>query len=236
MKKHFLTILFILIIAVVFAHNNYQDVGCMKDCRVICKLIKEKTPSKSINNISTYQMKEIGIYEKGLFKAREENLTDDTSFVSGYKLIMEMGYQTKKGDYGMNRLKFNIIYSHQLSPYLSLGCGTGLRYYLESKVALIPLFADFRTNFSSNKKSPYLSLGVGYSFDHRHSMEPVGFLLNPTFGIRFIISSKSTIIVGLGYEIQKMEISSFEINYYAYRYDIKKIYSGAISFNIGISF
>jgi len=150
----------------------------------------------------------------------------------GYKGIVELGYEIGTGDFGMDRLKLNIINGYQINPYFSLGFGTGLRYYFDAEAALIPIFADFRANFMDNNVSPYLSLGVGYSFDATNSFEGVGFLLNPTVGVSFKVSDKSAMNVGLGYEMQRMKFFYSGWGYY----DEWTENSGAISINVGISF
>ena len=149
---------------------------------------------------------------------------------SAYKGIVELGYQFGLGDYGTDRIKLDMINGYQIKPYLSLGVGTGLRYYFFDEALLIPLFADFRVNFTDNHISPYLSLGVGYSFDATNSFEGAGFLLNPTVGACLKISNKSVINVGLGYEMQRMQF---------YRYFLHRVHtenSGALSLVVGISF
>ncbi|MGI6718209.1 MAG: hypothetical protein ACOX4D_03540 [Bacteroidales bacterium] len=133
-------------------------------------------------------------------------------------------------------MKLNIINGYQINPYISMGVGTGLRYYYDLGVALIPLFADFRANFMDNYISPYFSFGLGYSFNVTNGFFGVGLLLNPTIGASFKVFKKSAINVGLGYEMQKMKFyyEIFDGYYFHNRY-----YAGsldAISINVGISF
>ena len=160
---------------------------------------------------------------------------------SGYKGIVELGYQIGAGDYSTDNYKLNIINGYRINPHFSLGFGTGLRYYLDEYTALIPVFADFRVNFIDNNVSPYLSLDVGYSFDVMN-IEGAGFLLNPTVGASVKISEESALIVGLGYEIQKMEVHSNHSQYVASHVNsyvgpsVKTRNRGAISLSIGISF
>jgi len=177
-------------------------------------------------------MDEIEKLAKEQYQGKSGSSLNNKGLQSGYKGIVELGYQIGTGDYGMDRLKLNIINGYQINPYFSLGFGTGLRYYFDAKAALIPVFADFRANFINNKVSPYLSLGVGYSFDATNDFEGVGFLLNQTVGVSFKVSDKSAMNVGLGYEMQKMD---FIYGGY-YGYSSSSVNSGAISINVGISF
>ncbi len=238
MKKYLALLLFALITTVSFGQSNYQDVVYLKNGSIIRGTIIEQVPNKSIKietadrSVFVYQMDEIEKLTKEVIQGKSGGSLSNSGLQSGYKGIVELGYQIGTGDYGMDRLKLNIINGYQINPYFSLGFGTGLRYYFDAEAALIPVFADFRANFMNNKISPYLSLGVGYSFDATNDFEGVGFLLNPTVGVSFKVSDKSAMNVGLGYEMQKMDF------YYAGYYDYysSSENSGAISINVGISF
>ncbi len=245
MKKYLVLFLLGLITTLSFAQNNYQDVVYLKNGSIIRGVIIEQVPNKSIKietvdrNIFVFQMDEIEKYTKEQKQVisensiRQRNISlDSRALKTGYKGVIELGYQIGVGSYGMDRLKLNIINGYQINPYFSLGFGTGLRYYFEAEAALIPVFVDFRVNFMNNKISPYLSLGVGYTFNATNNFEGVGFLLNPTVGVSFKVSDKSAMNVGLGYEIQKMDF--YYGGYYGYYLSSKN--SGAISINVGISF
>ena len=237
MKKYLALLLFALITTVSFGQSNYQDVVYLKNGSIIRGTIIEQVPNKSIKietadrSVFVYQMDEIEKLTKEVIQGKSGGSLSNSGLQSGYKGIVELGYQIGTGDYGMDRLKLNIINGYQINPYFSLGFGTGLRYYFDAEAALIPLFADFRANFIDNKISPYLSLGVGYSFDATNDFEGVGFLLNPTVGVSFKVSDKSAVNVGLGYEMQKMKF--FYYDYFFYEFTEN---SGAISINVGISF
>jgi len=243
MKKYLALLLFALITTVSFGQSNYQDVVYLKNGSIIRGVIIEQVPNKSIKietadrNVFVYQMDEIEKLAKEQFQGKNGSSLNSSGLQSGYKGIVEWGYQIGTGDYGMDRLKLNIINGYQINPYFSLGFGTGLRYYFDAEAALIPVFADFRTNFINNKVSPYLSLGVGYTFDATNDFEGVGFLLNPAVGVSFKVSDKSAINVGLGYEMQKMKFIYYDYYYYGYGYPFEITEnSGAISINVGISF
>ena len=238
MKKYLMLLLFALITTVSFWQSNYQDVVYLKNGSIIRGTIIEQVPNKSIKietadrSVFVYQMDEIEKLTKEVIQGKSGGSLSNSGLQSGYKGIVELGYQIGTGDYGMDRLKLNIINGYQINPYFSLGFGTGLRYYFDAEAALIPVFADFRANFMNNKISPYLSLGVGYSFDATNDFEGVGFLLNPTVGVSFKVSDKSAMNVGLGYEMQKMKFFYYDYYYY----DEFTENSGAISINVGISF
>lgn len=240
MKKYLALLLFALITTMSFGQSNYQDVVYLKNGSIIRGVIIEQVPNKSIKietadrSVFVYQMDEIEKLTKEPIQGKSGGSFSNSGLQSGYKGIVELGYQIGTGDYGMDRLKLNIINGYQLNPYFSLGLGTGLRYYFDAEAALIPIFADFRANFMDNNVSPYLSIGVGYSFDATNSFEGVGFLLNPTIGVSFKVSEKSAMNVGLGYEMQRMKFFYYDYDWYSF--DEFTENSGAISINVGISF
>lgn len=235
MRKFLALLLVALITTVSYGQSNYQDVVYLKNGNIIRGVIIEQVPNKSIKietadrNVFVYQIDEIEKLTKEPIQRKSGGSVSNSGLQSGYKGIVELGYQIGTGDYGMDRLKINIINGYQLNPYFSLGFGIGLRYYFDAEAAVTPVFADFKANFIDNKISPYLSLGVGYSFDATNDFEGVGFLLNPVVGVSFKVSDKSAMNVGLGYELQKMD-------FYYYYGESSSENSGAISINVGISF
>jgi len=238
MKKYLVLILFAFITTAAFAQGNYQDVVYLKNGNIIRGIIIEQVPNKSIKietadrSVFGYQMDEIEKLTKEEIKGKSKNKGDLSGLKTGYKGIAELGYQFSVGNYGMDRLKLNLIYGYQISPYFSVGLGTGLRYYFDSKAAIIPVFADFRANFLNQHVSPYLSLGLGYSFDASNRFQGVGVLVNPTAGVSFKVSDKNTMNVGLGYEMQRFDY--YGTGYYGYYSGT--VNSGAISIVAGVSF
>lgn len=228
MKRYLAFVLFALITTLTFAQRNYQDVVYLKNGSIIRGIIIEQIPNKSIKietadrNVFVFQIDEIEKFTKEPFKRKRDNSINNSSLEHDYKGIVELGYQIGVGKYHMDRVKLNIINGCEINPYFSLGLGTGLRYYFDVDMALIPVFADFRANLTDNIVSPYFSLGVGYTFDATDSFEPEGFLLNPTVGANFKVSDKYSIHFGLGYDMQKLRFSTYNL--------------GAISINAGISF
>src|SRR5690606_25189616 len=145
----------------------------------------------------------------------------------------EFGYQFGVGDYGMDRLKVNIISGGQISPYFFIGGGVGLRYYLDAEAALVPIFVHARTNILDKKVSPYFALSVGYTLDATYDFEGVGLLVSPASGVTFNVSEKVALNVGVSYEMQSMEF----YDYYDYGYgSIYRENSGALSLDFGLFF
>ena len=232
----------VLFSTIMFAQNSTQDVVYLKNGSIIRGIIIEQVPNQTIKiqtmdgNVFVYKIDEVEKMTKEQTKGKKE-YSNNNSF-SGYRGIIEAGYQIKNGDYGLDRFKFNFINGYQISPYFSFGLGTGIRYYVDEKATLVPVFLDLRTHFLKGNFSPYLSVDFGYSFDATNDFKSVGFLLNPTVGASIKISNKSSLDFGLGYELQRMNFLYLEYNGYigSYVFYEDPQNCGAISFNIGFSF
>jgi len=233
MKNYVVLILFALIATCAFAQSKYQDVVYLKNGSIIRGVIIEQVPNKSIKietadkNVFVYQMDEVEKIVKEPIKVKSGFSSNGSGLKPGYKGIVEMGYQVGVGDFSLDRLKLNIINGYQVNPYFSLGLGTGLRYYFNSKKILIPFLADFRASFLNNSLSPYFYFGIGYSLDSDYHFKGAGMLVNPVAGVNYRITEKLVMNFGLGYEVQKMKLSSG---------DPSASNLGAVSFNAGISF
>jgi hypothetical protein len=241
MKKYVIFGFFLLFSTISFA-QVFRDVVHLKNGSIIRGIIVEQIPGKSIKietadkNLFVYKIDEIEKMTKEQVKKSQNTYGSDnfdTNFESGYKGIVELGYMIGTGNYGIDRIKLNIINGYQVNPNFYFGIGTGLRYYTGNgfDAAIIPIFADLRGTLVLDNVVPYLSLDVGYPLNTA-SFEKLGFLFNPTIGVGFKISKKSVFTVGLGYELQKMKFS-----YYDY-YDFyeSSVNSGAFSINLGILF
>ncbi|HEY5592414.1 MAG TPA: hypothetical protein VIK55_15535 [Paludibacter sp.] len=236
MKEILAFSLFILVSTLTFAQQNYQDVVYLKNGSIIHGIIIEQIPNKSIKvetadkNVFFYQMAEIEKLTKEPMQVRSNIKNDSKGFHIGYQGIFEMGYVKGFGDQSMDYLKLSIINGYRFNPHFSLGLGTGLRYYLDVKDLLIPLFADCRINLLKNNNSPYFGLGVGYSFNPNSNFDAVGLLVSPSFGLNIKISDIHSLNIGVGYEFQKRKSYTFD-----YYYTSNKN-SGCISINVGVSF
>ena len=218
--------------------QKLTDVVYLKNGSIVKGDIIEQIPNVSLKietrdgNVFFYTMEEIEKLAKERLQGRDGSSSSNRGLQSGYRGIIEFGYQIGVGDFGMERLELNMINGGQINPYFSLGVGAGVRYYFNAKEGIggeygiaVPLFADVKINFVDDSISPYLSCGIGYSFDARDDFKGLGLYLKPTVGMSFKTSKKSALLIGVGYEIQKIKISDYEA-----------INSGAISINIGISF
>lgn len=232
MKKYLALLIFVFITTLSFGQRNNQDVIYLKDGSIIRGVIIEQASSKTISietpnkKVFNYEMYEIIKVTNEPFQEEIKSSQNSNGLQSGYKGIVELGYQLDAGNDGVDGLKLNIINGYQINPYFSLGLGTGLRYYYKIETALIPVFADFRVSFLNKKVSPYFSFGIGYTYDLTNNFNKVGWFYDPTVGISFKVSDKLIMNMGLGLEMQNINYS-----YGAYPQD-----ADAITLNLGISF
>lgn len=158
-----------------------------------------------------------------------------------YRGIIEIGYGLRLNDYGSNNFKFNFINGVRLGKFSSLGLGIGYRNlywkdksdrYMVSSKKQMPVFIDFRTNFTSKKLTPYLSVGLGGSQSLGTSEATMeGLFFNTSGGAWYNISDRLAVFAGVVYELQKLEFSDtspFTNNY------TKNAHS--LGINVGISF
>lgn len=102
----------------------------------------------------------------------------------------------------LNAMGYAAITSHgfQFNPYIFLGGGVGVHYctfdHFNLEVA-VPIFANFRANFSSGKVSPYFDAKLGYS-----ASEIRGLYASPSIGVRIGLKRKFGINIQIGYSAQ----------------------------------
>lgn len=208
--------------------NSFYFLVMTTECTVTADVVEFYSENKSAETIKTLDPQERDIVNDIIKK--------DLVFEKGYKGIVEFGGQFGIGDYGLSRLKLDIINGYQLNEYFSLGLGTGIRIY-ESGV-LVPIYADFRANYISDKIEntkivPYFSLGMGYSLE-LDGFRSGGFILKPDVGVSFKISETTAMNIGLGYEMQK--VGYYNDHYYYGNNTIESRNIGAFNISVGVSF
>ena len=242
MKKLFVLLLFALFTVHSFAQYHYHDVVYLKNGSILRGVIIEQVPNQSIkietadHSVFFFELGEVEKFTKEPLKGRRIVTKDSNALKTGYRGIVEAGFQLGVGDWGDDRFKLNIINGYQITPHLSLGLGTGLHFYMDADAALVPLFADFRAYLLDNKVSPYFSLGAGYSFNASRNFDGVGVLINPAAGVSFKVSEKSSMNIALGYELQRMDfIYYYYYNGYSYNEPTREN-CGALSLTVGFSY
>ena len=174
-------------------------------------------------------------FQKDSIEIQAQNDYSDNSFDSNSRFENRVGLEYGKivNHYTVNFVKMSFMKGYNFNPYFYLGVGTGFKLYFGKsnnhntiKVApSIPLFASFKLNFVNQRFTPYLAIDAGYSLNvgYDHST----FFYTPTFGLRFPIGNKNKMNVGVGYEKQMKEKSTY--------FD-PTTFIEFLSINMGISF
>ena len=215
MKKIFTVLLFLTIGLFAFAQQSYQDVIYLKNGSIIRGTIIEQIPNVSLKietadkNAFVYKMEEIDkiTKEPGLNTAKKSN--SSSGLKSGYLGILNVGYGFGAGhdSKGIDFAKFDFINGYQFNPYISLGFGTGIKYYFDddNSSLVIPLFLDIRAHFIDYMVSPYVAIGIGYTLEATPEFRGLGFMLNPSLGVSIKVSPRSALNIGVGYLLQNAE-------------------------------
>ena len=238
-----LTTLFISFIAK--AQTSYEDVVYLKNGSIIHGIIIEQIPNQSIKiqtrdgNVFVYKIDEVEKMTKEQAKISKKinansNNADLKQF--GYINITEMNLGLGLGQTnGINFFGFQTINGYLINPNFSIGLGIGADIY--PSVIFIPIFADLRINFLKTKVAPFFSTGVGYSMT-TDKINNGGLLINPAFGVKFFVTTKTALNFSIGYKFQKNSYKTAYYNYYysSYSYDIytaNEIYS-FLNFKLGM--
>lgn len=128
---------------------------------------------------------------------------------------------------------WQISVHHKLTERFAIGAGTGLLVYEE---ALIPAFVDAKFLLTAPRKFvPYLLCGAGYAFAPTKEANG-GFLLNPSIGVQYAIHGNIKLLLGLGYEMQKLErLKKYKNDYYIAEFK-EKLTHNTLSVRFGILF
>lgn len=140
----------------------------------------------------------------------------------------ELGYSAGIGNEGLSVLKLNVINGYQINQYLSIGFGTGLRYFIGFDAAVLPIFANFRAHLANKKVSPYFSMDAGTTLNIFDGFRNIGALVSPTGGLSIRFHDNSTINFGIGYEMQALTL-------YKNNGSSLKVNSNGLSFILGFS-
>jgi hypothetical protein len=140
----------------------------------------------------------------------------------------ELGYSAGIGNEGLSVLKLNVVNGYQINQYLSIGFGTGLRYFIGFDAAVLPIFANFRAHLANKKVSPYFSMDAGTTLNIFDGFRNIGALVSPTGGLSIRFHDNSTINFGIGYEMQGLTL-------YKNNGSSIKVNSNGLSFILGFS-
>ena len=219
--------------------QELQEVVYLKNGSIIKGTVIEQVPGKSLKiqtndgSIFAYEMSEVekitkeqstAYGQRGGQRRSGQSMLDGNGVQYGYRGFVELGYTVGTGDWGANRVEFATSHGYQFNPYFYAGLGAGVNYYHEGDgVVEVPIFADLRADILNNWITPYVDFRIGYTvYDY------TGFYMSPTVGCRFAFDNSLALNFGIGYTMQKVELSS--------RYYSERINLGGFSIKLGIEF
>ena len=116
---------------------------------------------------------------------------------SKWQVIVEaMAERETSGDYPDGGIAYYAVFGHRFNSWFTLGVGSGVELFDETK---IPLYLDFRAWSTNGLAAPFVSASVGCSFAEKDRDD---LFVQPSFGIRFRFE-EAAVIFSLGYRLQK---------------------------------
>lgn len=232
MKKLLLLFAILLFSTVSLFAQNYREAVYLKNGSIIKGVIIEQVPDASLKiqtsdgSLFVYKMSEVEKITKEVVEASRLEQFNKKS-ARGYRGFVETGYSIGTGDYSVDRLEIFTTHGYQFNPYIFLGAGLGMSYFNNSDRVTVPIYTDFRVNFTKNKITPFGEVKLGYS-----SGDVEGSFFSTDLGVRFGLVGKKAINVKLGYTVQGTD---FSYSSYNYSYSSTEALQ-AISLKVGFEF
>ncbi len=178
--------------------QNYTEVVYLKNGSIIKGIIVEQIPNKSVKiqtadgSLFVYNLSEVEKITK------EEYSYKTKSTLKGYKGFVDGGYHVDVSDYSADKIEFFTSHGYQFNNYIFLGAGVGVSYFNDWESTAIPVFANFRVNFTKHKVTPFADLKIGYS-----SGDIEGGYGSTALGVRFGLKNKKALNLRLEYSYQE---------------------------------
>jgi hypothetical protein len=150
----------------------------------------------------------VPLKEDSVHRTNAEQQTAKNYNVKGFRVFTDLGYTfgSKKVIGGGGRVELSPSIGYQIHPYLYMGAGLGLHYYIDavnfyssaSPLVLSP-FADIRSNFTDDAVTPFLGIKAGYTFSIK------GLYIASSLGLKFKTGAHTAMSLSLGYTYQSAE-------------------------------
>jgi len=135
------------------------------------------------------------------------NNTRHTDLYKPILLNFEVGYEYGVGMDSISRTvtDFSVIITP--NNVFGFGAGTGLRYYYEKEIVLLPVYIEIRGYPFTYRKSwlPYISMKVGHTFNLTESFNPEGLMVTPSIGMMYENRNQKYYSISINYSIQSIE-------------------------------
>lgn len=149
-----------------------------------------------------------------LYKDGRTALSDGFYTRFSFQLLTGSGTANFYNAYGGQNYRvepsFGFSFGMYMRPWLAVGVGSGLDFYMERRV--IPLYLEGRAHFGKKSTSPFAGLQLGYGFlmdkNERNEnfegsyIERAGFFAYPSIGYRFAGKGNIDFMMDIGYKFQ----------------------------------
>lgn len=96
-----------------------------------------------------------------------ESEEEESCFSADEHIFLEVGYSSGRADAYGNAGRWQLFgtYDFPLRPAWLIGAGGGVLYYPHMKKGFMPVYADFRFNFTPrSRRTPFIDVKFGYAF------------------------------------------------------------------------
>lgn len=224
LKRALASIAAFMILAFTMNAQQYQDVVYLKNGSIIHGLITEQIPNKSLKIVTpdgSIFMCDMTDVEKILkeFPTKENNKhgrRSEYGWISAprYRGFVGEAVVVGTGVFDLTRSQIYTSHGCQITPYLYIGGGIAINYWMDIESFNAPLFAHVRSEIHKvyNKRvSPYLETRIGYSVG-----DIDGFFCAPAAGCHIYFGkSKMGLSIGIGYNTQITKVyynSGYPVN------------------------
>lgn len=174
LKRTLLSIAAFVALAFTMNAQQYQDVVYLKNGSVIHGIITEQIPNQSLKmetkdgSVFICDMNDVAKITKDFQVNEEKNQGREYGWVSAPRYRGFVGESVVVGVEDTEDTRSQVFTSHgcQINPYLYVGGGLAVNYWIEDESFNIPVFAHIRSEIHKayNKRvSPYLETRIGYS-------------------------------------------------------------------------
>lgn len=214
LKRALLSIAAFVALAFTMNAQQYQDVVYLKNGSVIHGIITEQIPNQSLKietkdgSVFICDMNDVAKITKDFQVNEEKNQGREYGWMSAPRYRGFVGESVVVGVEDTEDTRSQIFTSHgcQINPYLYVGGGLAVNYWIEDESFNIPVFAHIRSEIHKayNKRvSPYLETRIGYSVG-----DIEGFFCAPAAGCHIYFGkSKMGLSFGIGYNLQLAKVS-----------------------------
>lgn len=240
MKRTFVLLIMLLsFCAYSTAQSNYTEVVYLKNGSIIRGVVVEQVPNVSLKiktadgSIFVYPMNDVEkITKEESRNTRAENAyrakKQPSSSLRGYKGFVDAGYIFDVSDSDASKFEVTTSHGYQFNNYFYVGGGMSINHYPVEGYTSVPLFANFRANFSNKKITPFGDFKIGYS-----TGDVSGTYVSTAIGVRFGMTRRTALNVQLEYSFQ-----GYDDDYYKYGsiYYIEEGTANGFGLKVGFEF